>query len=118
MLKDPENNLSVDKSSGDLIYEFENFRIDRGHLMLYRDGEEISLTPKQVETLIALVERSGEIVSKDELMFRLWGSTAVEEGNLFQNIHYLRKILGDASSSKPMIETLKRRGYRFNGEVK
>ena len=117
MLKDPEINLSVVNPPGHTSYEFENFRIDASHLMFYRDEEEISLTPKQVETLIALVERSGEIVSKDELMLRLWGTIAVEEANLFQNIHYLRKILGDASSGKPMIETLKRRGYRFNGEL-
>ncbi|MEQ1762910.1 MAG: winged helix-turn-helix domain-containing protein [Pyrinomonadaceae bacterium] len=92
--------------------------MDSVHLMLYRGEKEISLTPKQVETLLALVEKGGEIVSKDDLMSRLWGDTAVEEANLIQNIHALRKFLGDAPDGRPMIETLRRRGYRFTADLK
>jgi DNA-binding winged helix-turn-helix (wHTH) protein/TolB-like protein len=113
-----EFNLSPVKPSRCSIYEFEDFRLDAQHLMLYRNGDEISLTPKQVETLLALTEHSGEIVSKEVLMTRLWGNTTVEESNLVQNIHFLRKVLGETSDGKPMIETLRRRGYRFNGEIK
>ena len=100
------------------VYEFEGFSLEAEHLMLYRNDEELSFTPKQVETLLALIERRGEIVSKDALMARLWGHSAVEESNLIQNIHLLRKVLGEARCGKPMIETFRRRGYRFNGEVK
>jgi Tol biopolymer transport system component/DNA-binding winged helix-turn-helix (wHTH) protein len=86
--------------------------------MLYRNGEVVSLTPKVVETLVALVERSGEVVSKDELIERLWADTAVEESNLSQNLYILRKTLGNRADGKPLIETFRRRGYRFNGEVR
>lgn len=113
-----QNNLKEVKSSDSAVYEFEDFRLDATHLMLYRNGEEISLTPKQVETLLALVERSGEILSKEFLMERLWANAFVEESNLNQNIYVLRKTLGETSDGKPMIETLRRRGYRFNGELK
>ena len=113
-----QNNLKAVKPSDSHIYEFENFRLDAAHLMLYRDAEEISLPPKQVETLLALIERSGEIVSKDDLMNRLWANAFVEESNLIQNIYILRKILGETATGKPMIETLRRRGYRFNAELK
>jgi TolB-like protein/DNA-binding winged helix-turn-helix (wHTH) protein len=113
-----QNNLNGAKSSGALIYEFEGFRLDAEHLMLYSDGEEVSLRPKQVETLLALLERSGEIISKGVLMERLWGDAPVEESNLIQNIYILRKILGERVNGKPMIETLRRRGYRFNAELK
>jgi adenylate cyclase len=109
--------VGVAKSSVSAIYEFDRFRLDASHLMLYQEGEEVSLTPKQVETLLALVENKGQIVSKDALMERLWGDAAVEESNLIQNIYLLRKVLGDTSDGKPMIETLRKRGYRFNGEV-
>jgi DNA-binding winged helix-turn-helix (wHTH) protein/tetratricopeptide (TPR) repeat protein len=112
-----EFNLSLVKPSLCTIYGFESFRLDAEHLMLYRDGGEISLTPKQVGTLLVLVEHGGEIVSKDVLMTRLWGDTAVEESNLIQNIHFLRKVLGETSDGRPMIETLRRRGYRFNAKV-
>jgi len=113
-----QNNFKKVKPPDSALYEFEDFRLDAAHLMLYRSGEEISLTPKQVETLLALVERSGEIVSKDELMEKLWANAFVEESNLNQNLYILRKILGETSDGKPMIETLRRRGYRFNGELK
>lgn len=86
------------------VYEFGDFRLEAAHLMLYRNLEEISIAPKQVETLLALVERSGEIVSKDELMKRLWANSFVEESNLSQNIYTLRKILGETDGGKPMIE--------------
>ncbi|HVF48196.1 MAG TPA: winged helix-turn-helix domain-containing protein [Pyrinomonadaceae bacterium] len=86
--------------------------------MLYQGGHEIALTPKQVETLFALIEGGGEIVNKDTLMNRLWGNAFVEESNLNQNIYVLRKILGKTVDGRPMIETFRRRGYRFNGKLK
>ncbi len=116
-LNSGEFNLSLVKPSVPRSYEFENFRLEVEHLMLYKNGEEVPLTPKQVDTLLALIERGGEIVSKEVLMSRLWGTTAVEESNLVQNIHFLRKALGKTSDGVEMIETLRRRGYRFNAKV-
>ena len=112
-----QNNLNGVKLSESNIYGFEDYRFDVGHLMLYRRGEEVQLTPKQAETLLALVEQRGEIVSKDALMDRLWGDAAVEESNLIQNIYVLRKTLGSMHDGRPLIETLRRRGYRFNAEL-
>lgn len=117
-LEEPQINLDLVNPSVHLNYEFHNFRLDAEHLMLYRDAEEVPLTPKQVETLLALVEKNGEIVSKEVLMNRLWGDTAVEEANLIQNIHFLRKELGNTPNGEPYIETLRRRGYRFTAELK
>lgn len=113
-----QNNLKEVKPCNSVIYEFEDFRLDAASLMLSHNGKEISLTPKVVETLLALVERSGEIVSKKELMNRLWANSFVEESNLNQNLYILRKTLGETSGGKPLIETLRRRGYRFNGKLK
>ena len=100
------------------IYEFENFRLDAEHLMLFQNGQEISLAPKVIETLLALVERRGEVIGKDELMQLVWTDSIVEEGNLSQNLYLLRKTLGDGKNGKPLIETLRRRGYRFVAEVR
>jgi Tol biopolymer transport system component/DNA-binding winged helix-turn-helix (wHTH) protein len=110
-------NIKEAKPLASVIYEFEGFCLDAEYLMLSRGDEEISLTPKVVETLLALVERHGEIVSKDELMDRVWENAFVEESNLVQNIYVLRKVLGKTIEGQPMIETLRRRGYRFNGKV-
>ncbi len=105
------------KPGDNKVYEFEGFRLDAAHLMLYRETDEISLAPKAVQTLLAMVERRGEILSKDELMTAIWTDSIVEESNLAQYLHILRKTLGNQKNGKPYIETLRRRGYRFNGEV-
>ncbi|MGC2238501.1 MAG: winged helix-turn-helix domain-containing protein [Pyrinomonadaceae bacterium] len=113
-----QQNLTAPKSENNYTYEFEDFRLDSAHLMLYKDGETISLKPKTVETLVALVERRGEVVGKDELMNRLWADSFVEESNLTQNVYLLRKTLGKCADGRPFIENFSRRGYRFNGEIK
>ena len=112
-----ENNFKVDKSSNNRVYQFEEFRLDAAHLMLSRGGEEIPLVPKAVETLRVLVEQRGKILSKDELMNAIWTDSVVEESNLAQYLHILRKTLGKRQDGQPFIETLRRRGYRFNGDV-
>ena len=99
------------------IYSFERFRLDASSAMLYRDDVEISLPPKAIETLLALVERVGEIVPKDELIAVIWTDSIVEESNLFQYLSLLRKTLGYMSDGRPFIQTLRRRGFRFNGRV-
>src|SRR5829696_5910666 len=111
------DNLNLPKSFESEIYEFGRFRLDAGHLMLYRDSEPVALAPKIVETLVALVERRGDVVSKQELMERLWPEAFVEESNLTQNIYLLRKVLAEGSGGRELIETFRRRGYRFNGDV-
>ena len=113
-----QQNLTAPNSQNNYSYEFEDFRLDAAHLMLYKGGKTISLKPKTVETLVALVERRGEVISKDELMNRLWSDSFVEESNLTQNIYLLRKTLGDRADGRPFIENFSRRGYRFNGEIK
>src|SRR5262245_19947955 len=102
----------MDKLSNHKIYEFGNFSLDTDHLMLYRGGEEVLLPPKVIETLLALIERNGEILSKDELMDVIWKDSVVEESNLSQYLHLLRKTLGVQQNGKPFIETFRRRGYR------
>lgn len=113
-----QRSITAPNSSSEQIYEFEDFRLDAAHLMLYRNGETIALKPKVIETLVALVERRGELVSKDELMKRLWADSFVEESNLTQNIYLLRQTLGETQTGQPFIETFRRRGYRFNGAIK
>jgi TolB-like protein/DNA-binding winged helix-turn-helix (wHTH) protein/Tfp pilus assembly protein PilF len=100
------------------FYEFGPFRIDTENRLLMREGGVIPLTPKAFETLLILVERSGQVVQKDELMNRLWPDTFVEEGNLTFNISVLRKALGESLQSHPYIETIPRRGYRFVAAVR
>ena len=78
-------------------YEFGQFRVDAGQRLLFREGRPVPLAPKVVETLLALVECGGALVTKDELMQRLWPDTFVEESNLTQNVFLPRKALGEGA---------------------
>src|SRR5687768_9065512 len=102
----------------DSIYKFGEFRLNVGQLMLYRGDVEIPLRPKAVETLVALIQRHGEIITKDDLMQTIWSETVVEESNLSRYIHILRSVLGQQPNGKPYIETYRRRGFRFNSDVR
>ena len=70
-----------------------------------------------METLLALVERHGHLVTKEELLRIVWPDAFVEENNLAQHISALRRALGDIDGAAPYIETVPRRGYRFAGGV-
>ena len=100
------------------LYEFGPFRIDTSNRLLFRDGKPIVLKPKVVDTLLLLLENSGRVMEKDELIKRLWPDSFVEEGNLTQNIYVLRKALDTGEDAESYIETIPRRGYRFAAPVK
>src|SRR5262249_61529020 len=98
------------------FFEFGAFRLDARERLLLHQGETVSLTPKAFDMLVTLVENSGRLVEKNELMRKLWPDSFVEEGSLAQNVSLLRKALGEDESQK-FIETVPRRGYRFVATV-
>jgi len=96
-----------------VVYEFGPFRMDPDKQVLLRDGQAIAVSPKAFETLLVLVRRGREVVSKEELMKEIWPDSFVEETNLSQHIFKLRKALGDTLEGERYIVTLPGRGYRF-----
>src|SRR5438270_1762278 len=97
-----------------LVYGFGDFRLDAGkRLLIGSDGKAVPLTAKPYETLAYLVEHTGSVISKDELMQAVWPGTAVEENNLTQNISLLRRTLGEESGEHRFISTIPGRGYQF-----
>lgn len=96
-------------------WEFGSFRLDAAQRLLFRDGELVPLSRKAIEILVLLVEHSGQLVEKEELMRRVWPDAFVEESNVAVHISQLRKILGEEDSLR--IDTIPRRGYRFVGTV-
>jgi len=81
--------------------------------VLLRDGQPVPLTPKAFDLLAALVEQPGKLISKDDLLQKVWPDTFVEESNLAYNVFALRKALGDTAENRQYIETVPKRGYRF-----
>lgn len=98
-------------------YEFGRFQLNVTQRTLLCEEKEIALTPKLFETLRLLVEHSGEVLERQELIQGVWGDTYVEEGNLSTNIYALRKALGDERAGAAYIATVPRRGYRFIAPV-
>ncbi|HYL16534.1 MAG TPA: winged helix-turn-helix domain-containing protein [Terriglobales bacterium] len=99
------------------IYQFGPFRLDTQGPLLFSAGERISLTPKAAEILVLLIEGYGRILSKEELLEKVWPDCTVEEGNLASNISLLRRTLGNSDTDVPYIETIPKRGYRFLAPV-
>src|SRR5262245_14297078 len=100
------------------LYEFDSFVLDADNRILLKDGVNVRLTPKAFETLLLLVQNPVQVIEKDRFLREVWSDSFVEEGSLSQNIHELRKALGDASSEPRYIETIPKRGYRFVALVK
>ena len=106
------------KDTAKRFYVFGDFRIDMTERTLFDNKGVVSLTPKAFDTLLVLVENSGHVLGKEELMKKVWPDSFVEENNLAQNISVLRKILGREGGGQKYIETVPKRGYRFVADVR
>ena len=112
-------NSVVTPRQAHLIYEFGEFRLDalRRVLSSRVDGQPLQLTGKIFDTLLYFVERSGQLLDKRTLMEALWPNVVVEESNLTQAIHTLRRVLGERPDDRRFIVTVSGRGYRFVADV-
>jgi adenylate cyclase len=101
---------------------FEQFRLDRFGGGLFRRDQEgvfvpVAIGSRALDILAALVERRGDIVSKEEVIAAAWPKTVVEENNLFVQISALRRVLDSEQSGQSCIQTVIGRGYRFIAPV-
>ncbi|HET9448881.1 MAG TPA: winged helix-turn-helix domain-containing protein [Steroidobacteraceae bacterium] len=100
------------------ICQFQGYRLDLvRRQLLDPGGAPVPLMPKAVETLVYLVQRAGQTVSKDELLRGVWPNTVVEENNLTQNISALRRAFGEKLGEHRFIVTIPGQGYRFVAAV-
>ena len=95
------------------IATFGAFQLDPSARLLLRGGEVISVGGRAMDILIALVERTGEVVSRRELMQRAWPDAVVEEANLRVHIGSLRKALGEGEAGARYVANVAGRGYCF-----
>jgi DNA-binding winged helix-turn-helix (wHTH) protein/TolB-like protein len=102
---------------GSVCYTFGAFELDTGLRELRAAGAPVRLTAKDVDVLLVLVERRGELVEKEALFAAVWGGVVVEDCNLARHVANLRKALADDAERPTFIETIPRRGYRFLASV-
>lgn len=99
------------------FYEFASFRLDPAERLLLHNQKPLALTPKCFDLLVALVESSGHLLEKEELLQRVWPNQFVEESNLSFNISILRKALGEGQDGQRYIKTVPKKGFRFVAPV-
>jgi DNA-binding winged helix-turn-helix (wHTH) protein len=98
-------------------FRFSEFELDVPKRLLLRDGEPVSLNPKALDLLVVLVESRGEIVSKDDLLEKVWPDQIIEEGNLKVHVSALRKAFGQIGNDHRFIVTVPGRGYSFVADL-
>lgn len=101
------------------VQRFGAFEVDPRSRELRRKGHRVRMQDQPLEILLLLLERRGEVVTRDELKLRLWpADTFVEsDDGINTAVRKLREVLGDSAEKPVYIETIPRRGYRFIGPV-
>ena len=106
----------------DDIFLFEGFRLDRragGLSQLAEDGvfTPVPIGPRALDVLCILVERGGDLVTRDEIIASVWPDTVVQDNNLNMQVAALRQVLDGGTAAPSYIQTIPRRGYRFVAPV-
>jgi predicted ATPase/DNA-binding winged helix-turn-helix (wHTH) protein len=101
----------------DAVFAFGPFRLSPAERLLLKDGRPLQVGSRAREILVALVERAGETVLKDQLIGRVWPDTVVDEGALRVHVAALRKALGDGRQGNRFIGNIPGRGYSFVAPV-
>jgi DNA-binding winged helix-turn-helix (wHTH) protein/Tol biopolymer transport system component len=98
-------------------FSFGEFEVDADRRLLLRDGEAVPLKAKTFDLLLALIENRHGILTKNELLDRVWENQFVEENNLTVHVAALRKALGETKNENRYILTVPGKGYRFVAPV-
>ncbi|MGC2121860.1 MAG: winged helix-turn-helix domain-containing protein [Xanthobacteraceae bacterium] len=96
---------------------FGPFLLSPAKQLLLEDGKPVHIGARALEILTFLVERAGDLVSKDEMIARVWPSTFVQESNLKVHVAALRRVLGDGRDGNRYVVNVPGRGYRFVAEI-
>jgi TolB-like protein/DNA-binding winged helix-turn-helix (wHTH) protein/tetratricopeptide (TPR) repeat protein len=100
------------------LIRFGAFEADLRTVELRKDGVKLKFSGQPFQVLAILLERPGDVVTREELQKRLWPDTFVDvDHNLNTIINKIRETLGDSADTPRLVETLPRRGYRFIGRI-
>ncbi len=100
------------------FYEFGPFRLEPDERLLRNGDRTLALAPKYFDLLVFLVQNSGRLLTKDQIMQTVWSGSFVEEANLTVAISAIRKTLAEKESGIQYIETVPKKGYRFTADVR
>jgi TolB-like protein/Tfp pilus assembly protein PilF len=98
-------------------FHFSNHVLDVDLRELTRGGESVAVEPQVFDLLVHLIENRDHVVTKDDLIERVWDGRIVSESTLTSRINAARRAVGDSGKDQIMIRTLARKGFRFVGDV-
>ena len=98
-------------------FQVGDWRVHPSLNRLARNGEDVRVEPKVMQVLECLAEKPGEVVSRDELVARVWAGVFVTDDVLHRAIRELRRVFGDDTAKPTYIETIRKRGYRLIAPV-
>jgi DNA-binding winged helix-turn-helix (wHTH) protein len=98
-------------------YRFGDFLVDTADRRLRRDDLVIPLAGPEFDTLLALIERAGDLVDKHALAMTVWSGRYIDDERVVQSVHTVRKALGAMPDGRFYIEMHPRRGSRFVADV-
>ncbi len=105
------------ETTNNTTISFDEFEVDALKRTLLKKGQPVSLNPKTFDLLLTLVEHRGTVLSKNDLLDKVWENQFVEENNLTVQISALRKIFGEKKGEHQFIVTVPGKGYKFVAEL-
>jgi DNA-binding response OmpR family regulator len=110
----PDGKRCVPRTKFDTAIRFGRFCVRPRSRQMFADGQQVEIGSRAFDLLVVLLNACGTLVTKEQIMERLWPSTVVEECNLRQQMAFLRKVLGDY---RDVIKTIPGRGYIFAADA-
>lgn len=99
-------------------FEFREHSLDIDRHELCRRGEEVAIEPQIFELLVYLLRNRDRVVSRDDLIAKVWGGRIVSDSAVEARIHAARRAVGDSGAAQRVIRTVPRKGVRFVAEVR
>ena len=101
-----------------MILQFGSCRMDTSRFELRRGGEHVSVEPQVFDLLLQLIENRDRIVTRDEIIEKIWKGRIVSDAAISSRVKAARQAVGDNGKTQSLIKTIHRRGIRFVGEVR
>lgn len=100
-----------------MIYRFDTFELDVDKAELRADGAVLSIEPQVFALLLLLLENRDRLISKDEIVEKVWGGRIVSDSAIISRVKSARRAIGDDGKTQRLIKTVYRKGFRFVGEA-
>lgn len=100
-----------------MLYHFADCTLDDENFTLTRGGEVQSVEPQVIDLLIFMVQNDGVLISKDELIDKVWAGRIVSDSAISARIAAARRAVGDDGKIQSCIQTVSRRGFQFVADV-